>query len=257
MSLPPTWKGKPMEHTEMEIPNKKSNRHEKLRQNLIEPKRISVAEARNIVAEGGSVFVMNQSDRNGLRPRGKIAINIANQGSESVLMIPNTFIPVEVTNIYPGPSLMASERFLQSVDKIITLHDPQESNIYLENPDARAELMSLNQEKDSFDRQLREEMGNITVSSFDEEGVENNPDENVAKATKRITDVGDVDGDQDAVGVLWSVYEIITDNTVQQDRLMRSVRTMTDLKTKDLKFISKRARFDNVVNWANVQMSEN
>lgn len=246
-------------------------RADQLRKNIVDPQKIELRDLqRRMTADPNTpIFVMNRSDRNQKRPRGQVHISINDNGEVSMLKIPKTFVPVEITNLFPAATILRSQNFLRTVaEGKVTLHDPDEALIYLENMDAQAELGRLRDIDDKYNADMDREMAQISteikpkdengdpvVSSYDEE--EEKPKKK-SRDSARIVGADQVKGEEEAVGVLWRVYNVINDRSISTDKQLNALRNITGEKfrIKDFEYIKEKTRSTNVREWAQMHIDE-
>ena len=241
----------------------------RLRKNLIDPDRIELRDLQRLLSADANtpIFVMNRSDRNQKRPRGQVHISINDNGEVSMLKIPKTFVPVEITNLFPAGTIMRSQNFLRTVSEgKITLHNPDESLIYLENDEAQSELARLRNVDDKYNEEMDKEMAQISTEvkpkGDDGDPVVETAEEKTPKKksrdSSRIVSADQVQNEKEAVGVLWRVFNVVNDRSITSDRLLNALRNITGEKfrIKDFEYIKEKSRNGNVREWAQMNIDE-
>jgi hypothetical protein len=96
--------------------------------------------------ENTQVYVLNNSDLNGLRNKGEIYIPIRTHaaGDATIIKIPNTWIPIDLTTFVPRKALIDSAEFRRAVQNgIIRLINIATAEEVLHEPEAREEQQVL------------------------------------------------------------------------------------------------------------------
>jgi hypothetical protein len=230
-----------------------------LKRNIEDPKKITLREAINrAINNYEQIFVMNASDRGGKKGRGHVFIQV--DGATNGMLIPDTFIPIDVTSMFPAKKLAESPDFLQAIDNHLTIHDPDECVVFMQSKEAQAELERLRSAKDKFDNDISKNMAELQISVSPSGGKEDNGqiqfEEPVVAQSKygpdRVPDEN-ATNDRDATGVLWRVYQIINDPETSHDKILAPLRTTPNLNSVDLDYILKRVRDESVRKWARLK----
>jgi len=248
-----------------------AKRLDRLRKNLIDPAKIELRDLQRILSADPNtpIFVMNRSDRNQKRPRGQVHISINDNGEVSMLKIPKTFVPIEITTLFPASTIMRSQNFLRTVaEGKVTLHDPNESLEYLSNSEAQREIDRLRNIDDKYNEEMDAEMAKISteVKPKDASGDvsvevatdDEAPRKKSARETSRIVSKDQVRGESEAIGVLWRVYNVVNDRDITADRMLNALRNITGEKfrIKDFDYIKEKCRETRVREWAQMNIDE-
>lgn len=243
-------------------------RAEKLRNNLIDPKEVPLRDVQKMLAANPAtaIFVMNRSDKGNSRPRGQVMITLNDQGETSTLRVPKTFVPIEVTNLYPASVLLRSSNFLQNVNsKSITLHDPDECLLYLQNQDAQEELERIRTADSKYGEEMDKEMIQISTDvqpkGEDDEIKVTSDDESKpkkkSKSSVRIESKDQVNGDESAINVLWRVYTVLNDKSISSDRQLAALRNISEkFRSIDYKYVLSKTSNERVIDWAKMNLTE-
>lgn len=108
----------------------------------------------NKLPANGTLYVLNTSSLGNKQTSGRmlLPVIIGNSGRETVISIPNTFIPIELTAYAPLEAIRNSSEFYSFVSKrVLTPINSKEAKAYLQTPEATAELNRL-AEMDALER---------------------------------------------------------------------------------------------------------
>lgn len=215
-----------------------------------EPREINIRELqRNPNKETMSIWAMNRSDRGGTQERGRVFIAMRINDEDQDIEVPNTWIPIPLSEIIPAADLIKSPSFLRNVASgLITLHDAEECEEFMKQPEAKREW-----------EVIRKRTHEKTAILASETLVDNDGDQKQEPSGKmdRITEKQAAGfNDNESEGILHLVRETLTGDFTEERRNTVFRTNASKLNNDDLEYISKRSTSASLVSWATKLLAE-
>lgn len=228
----------------------------RLKANLDDPRIITFREAQAYLTKNkdAAIYVMNHSNIGGQQKQGMVVITLTDE--EQALKIPKTFIPIDITASFPADTILKSPNFRQTVQRgLVKLVDSEEADLFMENEEAQRELQRILSISEKYDQDLNQEMAQITSETSPDKS---QPAEKAAPVISmdRINDAKEVDGRNEAVGILWSVFQILNDPEIPNDRQLGAIRNVADKKLVDYQYIAKMSTNEKVKEFARLNIAD-
>lgn len=215
-----------------------------------EPKEITIRDLqRHPNKESMSIWAMNRSDREGSQERGRVFISMRINDEDQDIEVPNTWIPIPLSEIIPAADLIKSPSFLRNVASgLITLHDPDECEEFMLQPEAKKEWASIRKRTQDKTAILQSE----TLTDNDEADKQE-PSGKMDRITeKQATNFNDPESE----GVLHLVRETLTGDFTEERRQTVFRTNANKLDETDLDYITKKSSSGSLVSWASKLLSE-
>lgn len=200
------------------------------------------------------IWVLNKTSVTEDKP-GSVLFSVKVDGDEQSIIIPSTWIPINLTDQVPADVLASSPNFRKVINSgRLTMHYAEDCIRFMQDKDAQAELNRIKE----VDNQLQ---NIINTGSYDE-GIKIDvvsQNENAAPLNKenRISSIASARelGDPKALGVLMLVYQVMNDSEITAVAKMNTLRTNRPKMNKiDLKYIMETSEDVNIQNWAKKEL---
>lgn len=184
---------------------------------------------------------------------GELVIPVTEDGIEIAVTIPNTWIPINISNQVSTSNILKNRNFRSALDrKLIVIVDEVEAKEYIENnPDAKRESERVAAERD--------QIANLTVdSSFnpDTEIHSDNNDKTIINGRFSSEGAAETSGDSQAAGVQVKVFQVLQSDDINSTAKMNSLRNNKNLNETDLKYIILRSNDSMTQNWAKLKLQD-
>jgi hypothetical protein len=231
---------------------------------MSEPKQITfrdLSKTKSDELDTLEVWVMNRT-ANVKRSSGNISLNVKVEGEDMALNIPNTWIPICLTNDVSASVIVKSPNFRRACNEgLITIHDADECVEFMQKADAQEELNRLRNLNKEEENQIQMQISMANANNFSSESEvnigdasKNDPAEARIATAEQASLAG---GDSSAVGVLIMVVQVLNDENMREPDRMNYLRTnVKKLKLKDLNYIVKRSTNASIQAWAREAATE-
>lgn len=186
----------------------------------------------------GRVYVINASDLEGKRAKGAVNIGVTMRNGETRnVVVPSTWIPIDLSQQMPREELLQSPSFLTNVMRRVIL---------LVDLNTAEEMLSDSANADEQSRIYSEQM-----ALFDPEAMLRDPGIPQNQQNARVAEDEDDDGNPTVEGVTARVQEAVGRDDLTAQQRFAIVRNMGEtITSKDLQFILQNSDDQGLVDYA-------
>lgn len=219
-----------------------------------EPKQINFEDLRRADRpELEDVWVMNRTGRGG-KLAGNLAITVTANGTQQSLVIPATWIPLNLSEEIGTEFIIKEPNFRRELQiGRLTLHDSAECKEFMKDPDAQQEYMRIREMQSDVENTI-----NSSIEVFSERLTQSDqPTMEIASNRIQSEEQAQSANAPGSVGVLTLVVQTLNDDDTTDAQKMNTLRTNQDqLSDVDLKYIVKKSSNQNLQGWARNLLKE-
>jgi len=219
-----------------------------------EPKQVTLKELREAERVGmQDVWVMNRTGSGG-KQAGNLVITVVVNGIQEPLFVPATWIPINLSEFINSEDVLKEPKFRREISiGRLTLHDAEECEKFMQQPDARAEYERIHEMRTEIDGVVNQ---NIEVYS-DNLTRDSQPSMEIASNRIQSEEQAQAAQANGSVGVLTLVVQTLMDDDTDPAQKMNALRTnQSQLNEVDLKYIIKTCSIQSIQNWARALLAD-
>lgn len=227
-------------------------------------RQLSLRDIRRIQKEDGfvDVWVSNRTAETE-DIAGDVIISVNIDGVLQPVTVYNTWIPICLSEEVSSSDLLNSNNFMKTLNRgRLLLHDPEDCEKFMKNPDAQRELERINNKRNGvmadienagMTKNIRMEKNPIVndMKNIETAMVTGGEEEVSTDQDNRITEYyAKRQSDKRLIGVQMKVYQVATDGDMSEATKMNSYRNNTNINHVDLQYIAGVSTDEATQRWA-------